>query len=299
MFWSPDSKYVAFGLGNQLKKMDISGGPAQTLCQISSAVGSGAWNRDGVILFGAVPGPIRRVSEAGGVPTDVTVTDALMTMPSFLPDGRHFLYLRLGAAEVSGIYAGSIDAKPAEQSQKLLLASRIAALYATSPNAPSGHLFFIREGTLMAQTFDANKLELTGELVPVAEHVGTGAGHGFFSISPSGALAYRTGATAVGRQLTWLDRQGKVTGTFGEPNADQYVALSSDGTRAVVRDANVGAPGDLWTLDFKRGVRTRFTFRQSLGSSGAWSPDGSRIVFAAGTNLDILYEKASSGRGRR
>src|SRR5208282_427542 len=72
MFWSPDSRFVAFGLGKQLKKMDITGGPVQTLCEISSTVGSGAWNRDGVIIFGSVPGPVRRVSEAGGVPTEVT-----------------------------------------------------------------------------------------------------------------------------------------------------------------------------------------------------------------------------------
>jgi serine/threonine protein kinase/Tol biopolymer transport system component len=299
MFWSPDSRFVAFGLGKQLKKMDIAGGPVQTLCEISSTVGSGAWNRDGVIIFGSVPGPIRRVPEAGGVPTDVTAVAGgpLQTIPSFLPDGHHFIYYRTGTAETTGMYVGSIDAKPADQSRKLLLATQFAALYATSPDASSGHVFFLRDGTLMAQSFDSVKLELSGDPVPIAEHVGNGQAHGFFSVSPSGALAYRTGVQAAGRQLTWFDRDGKTLGTFGEPNLDRYISLSPDGTHGAVRDAAASANGDLWTLDFARGVRTRFTFRQSFGSPAVWSPDGNRIIFAAGNTLDTISEKASSGAG--
>jgi len=299
MFWSPDSRFVAFGQGNQLKKMDITGGPVQTLCEIPSTVGSGAWNRDGVIIFGSVPGPVRRVSEAGGVPTEVTavVVGQVQTIPTFLPDGHHFIYFRSGAAETIGMYVGSIDAKPAEQSRKRLLASQYAPLYAASPDAPGGHVFFLREGTLMAQTFDAVKLELTGEPVPVAEHVGNGTGHGFFSVSPSGALAYRIGVQAAGMQLTWLNRQGMILGTVGEPNLDRYIRLAPDGKRGAVRDAAVNATGDIWTLDFTRGVRTRFTFRQGDGSWPLWSPDGKRIIFAAGNLLDTIYEKDSNGAG--
>jgi len=299
MFWSPDSRFVAFGQGNQLKKMDITGGPAQTLCEISTVVGSGAWNRDGVIIFGSVPGPIRRVPEAGGVPTEVTaVEDATQTIPSFLPDGRHFIYYRNGgAAETTGMYVGSIDAKPAEQSRKRLLASQYAALYVSSADASGGRLFFLRDGTLMAQPFDSAKLELTGEPVPIAEHVGNGVAHGFFSVSPSGALAYRTGVQATGGQLTWFDRDGKTLGTFGEPNSDTNITLSPDGTHGAVRDVAVGVAGDLWTLDIARGIRTRFTFRHSTGSPAVWSPDGKSIIFAAGNTLDTIYEKASSGAG--
>jgi hypothetical protein len=195
------------------------------------------------------------------------------------------------------LYVGSIDAKPAEQSRKRLLATQYAALYASSPDASGGHIFFLREGTLMAQPFDAAKLELTGEPVPIAEHVGNGVSHGFFSVSPSGALAYRTGAPSAGVQLTWFDRQGKVSGTFGEPNTDRYISLSSDGTHGAVRDALLDAAGDLWTLDFARGVRTRFTFRRSFGSPPVWSPDGNHIIFSAGNTLDTIYEKASNGAG--
>src|SRR5208282_3003848 len=128
------------------------------------------------------------------------------------------------------------DAKPADQSRKRLLAAQYAPLYVASPDASGGHVFFLREGTLMAQPFDAVKLEPTGEPVPIAEHVGNGVSHGFFSVSPSGALAYRSGVQVVGRQLTWFDRDGKTSGTFGEPNLDRDIILSPDGTRGAVRD---------------------------------------------------------------
>ena len=296
-FWSPDSRFVGFGVGNQLKKVDVSGGPAQTLCDTATPVGSGAWNQDGVVIFGhRGNGPLQRVSQAGGVPAEITVVDSkrgetFHALPTFLPDGKHFLYLRQGTDPVKGMYIGSLDLKPAEQSKERLLAGQFAASYV------DGYLFFMRENTLMAQPFDAGKLQLQGEPVPVVEHVATTQSIGMFSVSPSGALAYRTGAGGNDYQLTWFDRQGKVVGTLGQPGPNDGVSLSPDGTRAAVRDAEGRALGDIWTLDSARGVRTRLTFRRGPGSSPVWSPEGSRIVFSAGNGVDVLYEKPSSGAG--
>jgi serine/threonine protein kinase/Tol biopolymer transport system component len=302
LFWSPDSRFLAFGGGGQLKKIDVSGGPPQTLCE-AGGVGMGSWSRDGVIIFGGSgQGPLRRVSASGGVATDLTVLnrqrgEAFHSSPIFLADGRHFLYLLGGSPEVNGIYVGSLDAKPEEQKRERLLATRLSVGYTPLQDSAGGRLFFMRDTTLMAQPFDAKKLQLTGEPIAVAEQLGTSGFHGFFSVSPSGALAYRTGAQALGFQLTWFDRQGKAQGTFGDLRPDQGIALSADGARAAVRDTFTTANGDIWTLDFARGVRTRLTFRQTTGSSPIWSSDGSRIAFAAGNTMDTLYEKASSGAG--
>jgi serine/threonine protein kinase len=295
--WSPDSRFLGYGVGSDLKKIEIAGGPPQTLCTIPQPVGSSSWNQDNVIVFGPYrsAGPLRRVSASGGIPTELTALGGkvrLNYLPAFLPDGKHFLYLVDGEPDVHGIRAGSIDAKPAEQSQDRILDADLAVQYV------DGNLFFMREGTLMEQPFDAAKLQLRGEPVPVAEHVGTVGAIGIFSVSKAGVLAYRSGAnSAAGLQVTWFDRQGKSAGTFGTPGPDRSMRLSPDATHAAGRDAETGVNGDIWLLDFARGVRTRLTFRQSPGSAPVWSPDGARLIFSAGALLDTLFIKSASGAG--
>ena len=297
-FWSPDSRYLAFGVRNQLKKIDTSGGLPQTLCELAWQVGSGSWNRDGVIIVGSFAnGSIQRVSQAGGVSTEITSVDAARgeafhALPTFLPDGKHFLYLRQGSDQVRGMYVGDLDVKPSEQSKERIVAGQYAATYV------DGYLFFMRENALMAQRFDAGRLQLQGEPFRLVESVETSQSIGMFSVSPSGALAYRSADSDKNYQLTWFDRQGKTQGNFGPPGPAQGIALSPDGTRAAVRDAESPAQGDIWLLDIARGVPTRLTFRHSAGSFPVWSADGNRIAFSAGTTfLDTVYEKTSSGTG--
>ena len=296
-FWSPDSRFLGFASGNDLKKIDVAGGPPQTLCEIAGVPGTGAWSKDGVIIFGTrAAGPLRRVSASGGVPIEVTALGAgeqFHALPTFLPDGKHFIYLRSGTPEVMGIYAGSLELKPSEQPHERILADNLAASYV------DGNLFFMRGGTLMEQPFDAGKLQLRGEPVPVAEHVAVTGSIGIFSVSPTGVLAYRSGSNnAGGNQTTWLDREGRQIGTFGQPGPDQGLRLSPDGTRAAGRDNPEAQIGDIWMLDFARGVRSRFTFRQSRGTLPVWFPDGKHLISSGGATLgDTILEKSADGSG--
>ena len=176
-FWSPDSRYVAFAVENQLKRVDTTGGPPETLCTVSSsAVGSGSWNRDGEIIFGSwgggSGGPLWRVSRAGGAATAVTEVDTSKgeryhTWPTFLEDGRHFLYFRSGPPESVGIYAGSLDATPTDQSHVRILATELTPSYA------NGYIFFMRATTMMAQPFDHRRLQLKDAPVAIAEAIRT------------------------------------------------------------------------------------------------------------------------------
>ncbi|HEY6341740.1 MAG TPA: protein kinase [Bryobacteraceae bacterium] len=290
-FWSPDNRYLAFAVRNDLKKIEVAGGPPQTLCTSPAAVGSGAWSRAG-------GGPLRRVSAAGGVPVEVTAMDRergenAHSLPSFLSDGKHFLYLRGTGPATGGIYLGSLDVKPAEQSREVVLASGYGAPFV------DGNVFFMREGTLMVRAFDTGKLQLRGDPVPVAEHVATTGSIGIFSVSPAGVLAYRSGSAAAAGvfQPTWFDLQGKAIGAFAQPGPAVGLALSPDATRAAGRDASQAANGDVWVLDSVRGTRTRLTFHQGPGSFPIWSADGAHIIFSAGSSLDTIYEKDASGAG--
>ena len=135
-----------------------------------------------------------RVSANGGSATPLTVLDPARnefrhSLPSFLPDGRHFIYLRLsGTPENNGVYIGSLDARPEQQDSKRLVATVYGTAYVPSSGASSDQLLFFRDGTLMAQPFDARQLELSGEPVTVAEQVGSFLEGGFFSASTNGVL---------------------------------------------------------------------------------------------------------------
>ena len=171
----------------------------------------GAWNRDGVILFGTANTGLWRVSNSGGIPSPVTRLDPSRKEfyhhgPSFLPDGRHFIYNRAGNS--SGVYIGSIDAQPEQQSSQRLLIGGATAAYApgSGTGSSSGYLLFTREGSLMVQAFDLRRLELAGEAVPIAQGIGNGAPPAF-SASMTGVLAYGTGefngSAGSITQLTW------------------------------------------------------------------------------------------------
>ena len=243
--WRPDGQFIAFAVDRWLKKVAVAGGPVVTLCEISTAyeLGSGTWNQHGDILFGGVRGgPVRRVSEAGGPVSAVTAVDPSRSelthgLPTFLPDGRHFIYLRVARlAESSGLFVGSLDRKPEEQSPDRLIEAESQGSYVDAGSG-QGRLLFLRKGTLFAQSFDVNRLLTSGEARPVAEGIGNTGALGFFSASP-GALVYRTGpVSGAGRQaqVTWLDRQGRPGSEIGSPSAFESIELSPDGVYAAVR----------------------------------------------------------------
>ena len=151
---------------------------------------------------------------------------------------------------------------------------------------------------MIAQRFDAGRLQLQDAPLPIAETLRTTwDATGVFSVSAGGSLAYRDAAAGVSMQIKWRDRQGTITGTLGPPGSDSSIVLSPDGKRAVVKDAPYDVPGDLWTLDLSSGQRTRFTFRKDVYSPGVWSPDSARIAYAAGRFGDTLYDRSASGVG--
>ena len=300
-FWSPDSRWVGFFAENKLKKIDVTGGPAITLCNIPGIARGGTWNQNDVIVYSIQTAGLFRVSAAGGTPVALTepnraVGEITHRNPWFLPDGRHFFYTARGPdAASTRVYVDSIDTKPGAKTRKEVLAADTNAVYA------DGYLLFVRERTLMAQPFDASNLRATGDAVPVAEQVDyyPGNNQSQFSASRNGTLVYTSGATGGGKkQLTWLDRNGKPTGTVGMPADTLWARISPDGSTVATDPSDASGTRDIWLYDVARGTPSRFTFGPGQNEFPVWSPDGTRIAFASfrSGNQDP-YLKAANGIG--
>jgi Tol biopolymer transport system component len=293
-FWSPDSRTIAFtqGVSYRLRTIDANGGPVQTVCDSPLNIKGGTWNRDSTIVYGNLVGGLFKVAASGGQPGHITTPDARHgegshRFPSFLPDGRHFLYL---AFPSNTIWMGSLD----EADAKLLVRSDSQAQYV----AP-GYLLFARQGTLMAQPFDAVRATLTGDAVPIAQQLMTDPSGGVaFSASDVSSLVIRTGTSSPMTQLKWVDRTGKSLGNVGHPGPYRNPELSPDGTRVAVEASDPQSrTQDIWTIDVTSGMPSRLTFDPHNDISPVWSPDGSRIAFSSDrqTGEFNVYAKPSNG----
>src|SRR5215475_8912689 len=291
-FWSPDSRSIAFFSAGKLKRVEVSGGAPQTLCEASNA-GGGSWNRAGDIIIAPTNGgALYRVPATGAVPTALTTVDQSRGeishwLPQFLPDGQHFFYYasRRQAGE-SGLYVGSLSDKATQHA----LSSDYNAVYA------SGYLLFVRNGALMGQAFDTSALKLVGEPFLIAEQVKTYSIVPHLSVAENGTLVFQSGSAQL-PQLVWFDRSGKQLGTVGEPADYSNPSLAPDGKRLAVgvRDPKT-EKRDLWLFDLARGARSRFTFDPADDLNPVWSNDGGRIFFTSNRKgqRDIFQKKVNA-----
>ncbi len=293
-FWSADSRAIGFVANGKLKTIEASGGPAVNVAD-APFFGGGSWNRQGVILFAPDSHKgLYQVAASGGSPAPVTRVDQSKFLfhawPQSLPDGKHFLYLAVSSDPgLGGIYFGSLHTKETQ----LVLRTGTRAAYAL------GFLLYTRGTALMAQAFDPERGQLKGEPHTVAERVAFGVFSGIFDVSQTGVLAYQAGGGPTAKQLTWFDREGKKLGVIGEAGAYYDVRLSPDGRKLA---SNAGDPlSEIWVEELARGVRMRLTFDPSTDRGlPVWSPDGSRILFAAlqaGKARPGIYQKPSNGTG--
>jgi serine/threonine protein kinase/Tol biopolymer transport system component len=301
-FWSPDSKNLGFFAEGKLKKVSASGGQPLTLCDAPDGKG-GSWSPEGVILFAPeATRPIQRVSQLGGEPVDVTTLDQERgddshRHPRFLPDGKKFIYLARfpeGAREGQAIVGASLDGGE----ESVLVRSPAAAEYA------SGHLLFLRERTLMAQPFDPDALELSGEPFPIADTVvliSTGTAQGVFSASQTGVLAVQGGTLSADLVMRWRGRDGEVFETIGDPArfTDDIRLSPSEDTAMVQIRADEGDNRDLWVVELDRMLRTRFTFSPEGDDTPIFSPDGMSVLWEVTNDNDkiALHRKAVGGSG--
>ena len=295
LFWSPDSRFVAFADGRTLRRVDVATGAAEAVCD-TPVFNGGTWNRDDVILFGG-RGGIMQVAAGGGTPSALTAVDDTRgefthAAPWFLPDGRHFLYLRASLdSGTGGIYVGATGLEPAEQEPTRLLATERPAVYARSRGSTTGRVFFMKGSRLLAQAFDDARLELAGEPTVVAEDVGSyDVRWRSFSVSGNGIVAWLDGGSAYA--VSWLDGGGRELETERIDGLDdpRHPRLSPDEGRLALVVA-----GDIWVFDL-HGDRPaiRLTFDESSDTIGSplWTPDSAAIVYEGDGSL---YQVSADG----
>jgi serine/threonine protein kinase len=249
-FWSADGRSIGFFARSMVNRIDLAGGVPRALAPAVPGLG-GAWNVDGVILFGSgAPGALQRVSASGGAPTSATKLadgDSVHVHPSFLPDQRQFVVLVNGRRP--GLYLGSLDSPDL----KWLTESDSGALF----RAP-GWLLFVRDGALVARRFDRVKQVVIGEPIVVANQINATRATLAdlpFSVSTTGLLAFR-GRDSSRRQLVWVDRAGKRLGEATAALDDDIMnpEISPDGRR-IAAELSRESNQDIWVFDGPRGSR--------------------------------------------
>ena len=302
--FSPDSRslaafHIGAGGGSSLHRYDLASGGTQQLASVTNWSSGRGWSREGVVLIGG--NNIRSVTASGGSLKPVIEPDPnsgeFMHVPSnFLPDGRRFLFQAASTSgDVNTVYVGSVD--DPKFRKRLARGSGIlnfaGAFTTTAQYAPPGWLLVLRDGVLLAQAFNASKLELSGEPMTLLDHV---AG---FSASETGSLVWRAGTSRNDMELTWFDRGGNKLNAVGGPGEIANPQLSPDGKRVLItiRDP-VSKTRDIWILDLARGANSRLTFDPAEDFNPVWSPDGTYVIFSSNRKgKKDIYRKRADGIG--
>ena len=284
-FWSPDGRSIGFFTVGELKRVSLNDGLVQTITTAVPSSAGASWNRENTILYSASPGaPIWRIPATGGEPVAATRFEAAQRGhfgPHFLPDQRHFLFFVTGPPDTRGIHLGQLG----DESSRRLADADGPAVFTQA----SGHLLFVRAGKLLAQAFDAGRLELNGNPLVIDEPVTAGTA---LTASVAGPFAYHEPPPDGGqRQLTWVNRQGQeLQKVVYTDTMSLGPALSHDGRRVAVfrlTDSNA----DIWAYAVERRTWDRLTVHAGDDIYPLWSPDDSEIVFGSRRGSMDLYRK--------
>ena len=314
-FFSPDGAWIGFRAANRIKKVPAAGGPSAVVCNLSPGMRGpgGSWAEDGAIYFSGNEG-IFKVSAAGGTPVrvaePVSSTGERLLLPHVLPGGKAILFTTVVSDlwDAARIVVQPTDAGvPADAPRRDLITGGADARY-----IPSGHLVYMKSGTLMAVPFDVGSQQLTGAPVALIENVmqavnapnfGDETGAGQFAVSASGTLLYALGGIGPIRQssLVWVDRTGALTPLAAVPPAPQFQPrLSPDGRRLAINiRRGASRVTDVWVFDVGRGAPTRLTL--AMESHGAvWSPDSRRVAFisSGGSVGNKVFVANADGSGQ-
>jgi len=298
-FFSPDSKWIAFGKGSELQKAAVSGGSPITICNLSgTGFYGGDWGADNTIVF--VPdynGGLWTVSANGGTPrpmlkTDVEKDRVSYSDPQILPGGKSVLFTLASGRAVTADDQDVAVLDPGGRDPRILIRGASHPRY-----LPTGHVVYVHAGTLLAVTFDVSKLAVTGTPVSVIEGLGkTWSGDTDYSISDNGTVVYEADAgVKTGGLFVLVDRRGNVQPVPTRRGNYSEFSVSPNGRSLASRVFAIN--DDIWTYDIVSGAPLRFTFEPFDETFPQWTADGAHIAY--GTRTGRIFWKSSDGSGPR
>jgi Tol biopolymer transport system component/tRNA A-37 threonylcarbamoyl transferase component Bud32 len=305
-FFSSDGAWVAFRDGDELKKVPIGGGVVSVITRIPGSGPTtrpfgGSW-QDNVIVFATAEG-LWQVDANGGEPRSISKPAAdenLHILPVLLPGTRAVLFTVTTDAfrwDNARIVARDL----AGGTSKVVLENAADPHYSSS-----GHLLFMRGGTLMAVTFDPSRLEVTGNPAAIAQNVmqavntgnsSTDSGAAQVAVAGSGALVYATGGPApqAPRALVWVDRSGTIAPVAVPERQYSAPRLSPDGRRFAV---TIGPDSErrVWVGDVQRGGLSPVTAADEGAFWNIWSPDGATLAYSSFSRKMSLRQADGTGQ---
>jgi serine/threonine-protein kinase len=305
-FFSPDGQWIGFWSRGRLLKVSVKGGAPSPICDLKARPMGVSWGPDGRIVFGTEAGGLGRVSAGGGTPAALTTIDASKEtthrLPHILPGGQALLFTMMTSPLA---VEARIEWLSLETGQRKIVIEKGAdARY-----MPTGHLVFVRTGTLMAIPFNLDRVETTGAAVTVkpdlmqalgATMADMNSSAGQYSVSESGALIWVSGGVLPEPvvNLYWVDRSGvaeKWT-AFGSRPATAVRLSPSDGQRLAFGTG--GLSRGVWVYDMRRNTAIRLS-PDAFVWSAIWTPDGNRLVFSwPRTGPSEIWWAASDGSGK-
>lgn len=291
-FWSPDSRSLGFVGNSKIKTVSLNGEMARSLANVRSHAAGATWGPN-LIVFSNWRSGLDAVAPWGGQPSafttlDLSLGDTQHQWPQFLPDGRHYLfYIASTRPSRAGVYVGTIGSS---DPIRLLDSSHGAAIY-----APPGYLVYVRDGSLMAQRFNAERLQLEGEPTSLASNVSPPSvrNSAMLSASAGGLLAFGGGTSP--RRLAWFTRHGDRVSTIETPTALNSPALSADEKKLLAMSIDNNQAG-VWLVDLERGTPNRLV---PDGAMAMLSPEGDMVAFVSnrGSGVTDLFVRRLAGRG--
>ena len=301
-FFSPDGKWIGFFAEGKLKKVALAGGPPVTLCDADSSGAS--WGSNGFIAFDNGQ-TLSKVRQEGGAPEALTTLqkgEACHVLPEMLPNGKAVLYTLCSPG--SGFNNG--DWKIVAQSLETGKRQVVVEEGADPRFLPTGHLLFAKKGTLMAVSFDPDRLELRGTPLPVSEDVmqalfsvwiNQSLASAQYAVSNSGILAFVPGGVYpdVKETLVWVDLNGAVQPLATPQQMYFCPRISPDGRQ--IAFTSFYKERNVWIIDIERGSARKVTF-EGVNFIVCWGPDSRSLTFdwSTGGPFDIYVKAVDANR---